>query len=52
MKYIVDIDGTICETQTYDPTGKTFPDYTDSSPIQDRIDRINALYDAGHEIHY
>ena len=52
MKYIVDIDGTICETDTYDPNSDQFPDYSDSSPIQDRINHINALYDDGHEIHY
>lgn len=52
MKYIVDIDGTICETATYDPNSDQFPDYSESSPIQDRIEQINALYDDGHEIHY
>lgn len=52
MKYIVDIDGTICETDTYDPNSDQFPDYSESSPIQDRIEQINALYDDGHEIHY
>jgi hypothetical protein len=44
MKYIVDIDNTICETQG--------GDYANSKPLLDRIAKINALYDSGHEIHY
>jgi hypothetical protein len=44
MKYIVDIDNTICETQG--------GDYTNSKPLLDRIAKINELYDSGHEIHY
>lgn len=44
MKYIIDIDQTICLT--------IGSDYTNSIPYQDRIDVINALYDAGHEINY
>jgi hypothetical protein len=39
-KYIVDIDGTICETVD--------GDYDNSRPLNDRIDKINALYDEGH----
>lgn len=44
MKYIVDIDGTIC-TNTY---GK----YDEAKPFYDRIEYFNRLYDEGHEIHY
>lgn len=44
MKYIVDIDGTICHSQG--------SDYTQSTPMPDRIAQINQLYDQGHEIHY
>lgn len=44
MKYTVDIDNTICETQGND--------YPNSKPLLDRIQKINTLYDAGHEIHY
>lgn len=44
MKYIVDIDGTILKTNG--------GDYENSKPIQDRIDKINLLYDIGHEVHY
>ena len=44
MKYMVDIDGTICTTEK--------KDYERSVPIQDRIDKLNRLYDEGHEIHY
>ena len=49
MKYIVDIDDTICVS----PVGKDGKrDYTQAVPLYDRIDKINALYDEGHEIHY
>jgi len=47
MKYVVDIDGTICDK----PTGIfADADYEDSQPIQERIDKINQLYDEGHTI--
>lgn len=45
MKYIVDIDGTICTTVSNG-------NYEDSTPIIDRIDKINKLYDEGHTIIY
>jgi hypothetical protein len=44
MKYIVDIDGTICHTVD--------GDYLNSTPYPERIDRINELYHAGHTITY
>lgn len=44
MKYMVDIDGTICTN--------TNGDYKSAQPLVDRIEKLNALYDAGHEIHY
>ena len=44
MKYIMDIDGTICTN--------TNGDYEKATPYLDRIDYINHLYDKGHEIHY
>lgn len=43
-KYIVDIDGTICETVD--------SNYNESRPLLDRISRINELYDEGHVIVY
>lgn len=49
MKYIVDIDGTIC---TVSLTDDGDVDYTKSSPMPDRIQKINELYDQGHEITY
>ncbi len=49
MKYIVDIDGTIC---TVSLTDDGDVDYTKSSPMMDRIKKINDLYDQGHEITY
>ena len=42
MRYVFDIDGTVC-TQT---TG----DYTLAKPISKRIEKINKLYDEGHTI--
>lgn len=44
LKYIVDIDGTIFTA--------TNGDYRKAKPIQDRIDKLNALFDEGHEIVY
>ena len=44
MKYVFDIDGTVC-TNT---GGKN--NYTDAEPYEDRIKEINKLYDEGHTI--
>ena len=44
MKYIVDIDGTICTV--------TNGDYLNAEPYLLRIQHFNMLYDAGNEIHY
>jgi histidinol phosphatase-like enzyme len=44
MKYVIDIDGTICTQKN--------SNYEMSSPIIDRIDKINKLYDEGHIIIY
>jgi hypothetical protein len=44
MKYMIDIDGTICTN--------TYGDYALAEPHVDRIARLNALFDEGHEIHY
>lgn len=44
MRYIVDIDKTICYTLN--------SDYPNSSPIRKHIEQINTLHDAGHEIIY
>lgn len=44
MIYIVDIDNTICNTNG--------SDYENSTPILDRINKINTLYDEGHTIIY
>lgn len=48
MKYVVDIDGTICDK----PTCRQDGDYDTSVPKEDRIAKINKLYDEGHEIIY
>lgn len=44
MKYVVDIDGTICSITD----GK----YDDAVPNEDRIAKINKLYDEGNQIIY
>lgn len=44
MKYIVDIDNTICVSKN--------SDYTLSEPMHDRIKIINQLYSQGHYIVY
>tara|TARA_R110002110_G_scaffold137526_2_gene322677 strand:+ start:863 stop:1183 length:321 start_codon:yes stop_codon:yes gene_type:complete len=42
MTYVFDIDNTICYT--------TDSNYENSMPRQDRIDKINELYDKNHTI--
>ena len=49
MKYVIDIDGTICN-EVLKPDGTK--DYALHEPMPDRIERVNALYDAGHTIKY
>lgn len=44
MKYMVDIDGTICITKD--------KDYKNAIPIVDRIKFFNDMLDKGHEVHY
>ena len=44
MHYLVDIDGTICNTEQ--------SNYFESRPIPDRIARINELFDDGNTITY
>ena len=45
MRYIVDIDGTICEHIDG-------PNFGSGEVYYDRIDMLNNLYDNGHEIIY
>lgn len=47
MQYVIDIDGTICENGDCSSCK-----YEGSSPLLDRIDKINKLYDDGHTIKY
>jgi|TARA_R110000744_G_scaffold99591_4_gene192124 histidinol phosphatase-like enzyme len=44
MRYIIDIDGTIC-TNTY---GK----YEEATPLPENIKKINCLYEDGYQIIY
>lgn len=48
MKYVIDIDGTICDK----PEDISDGDYETSIPKFDRIVKINKLYDEGHQIIY
>jgi len=48
MKYVIDIDGTICDK----PECREDADYDTSVPKKDRIEKINKLYDEGNEIIY
>ena len=43
MKYVIDIDGTICKEEG---------DVIGREPYKNRILQINKLYDEGHEITY
>lgn len=45
MRYVVDIDGTIC-------TNRYGNWYWLSQPYLDRIEHMNRLFDAGHEVIY
>lgn len=45
MKYIVDIDGTIC-------TQQKSGEYHKAKPYVDRINLLNKLFDDGHKIVY
>ncbi len=49
--YVVDLDDTLCKTEMgVGPDGKRGPQYFDSTPISDRINKINELHDEGHII--
>lgn len=43
MRYVFDLDGTIC---TQEKSGE----YHLAKPIKKMIDKVNALFDAGHDI--
>ena len=45
MTYVIDIDGTICSKVDNG-------DYSLSKPFNDRIEKINQLFDSGHTIIY
>jgi hydroxymethylpyrimidine pyrophosphatase-like HAD family hydrolase len=42
MVYVFDIDGTICINSN--------SEYEKSVPLQDRIDKINQIFDDGHTV--
>jgi hypothetical protein len=41
MRYLFDLDNTLCTHET---------DYNDAKPHKDRIEKVNKLYDDGHDI--
>ena len=45
MKYVIDIDGTICRKDDKS-------DYDKSYPLKERIKKINLLYESGNTIIY
>ena len=49
MKYVIDIDGTICN-EVFNADGSK--NYAIHEPMMDRIAKVNALYEAGHTIKY
>jgi hypothetical protein len=49
LKYVIDIDGTICN-EVFNADGSK--NYAIHEPMMDRIAKVNALYDAGHTIKY
>jgi len=49
VKYVIDIDGTICN-EVFNADGSK--NYAIHEPMMDRIAKVNALYDAGHTIKY
>ena len=51
MKYIIDIDGTICK-EVIIPNSGGKKDYANHIPYMDRIARVNRMYDEGHIIKY
>ena len=42
MRYVIDIDGTVCNN--------TYGDYESAKPYEDRIKKINKLFENGDEI--
>lgn len=51
MIYVFDLDETLCNTPWgRGPDGKKGPQYYESSPKKERIDKVNSLYDKGHTI--
>ena len=51
MKYIFDLDGTLCDTPWgVGPDGKEGPQYYEATPFLDRIEKVNQLYEEGHTI--
>ena len=52
MKIYVDIDDTICYYKPENDNSSNKKDYSLAIPYNDRIEKINKLYDEGHKIVY
>ena len=50
MRYFIDIDDTICRPDK--TANSTIEKYTNAVAIKERINKVNSLYDTGHEITY
>jgi len=50
MKYFIDIDDTICRPDK--TANSTMEKYEKALPILERIEKVNSLYELGHEITY
>ena len=49
--YVVDLDHTLCDTKRIvDESGKERWEYYESTPYQDRIEKINKLWEDGNTI--
>lgn len=47
MIYVFDLDHTLCDTKK---SKEGYWEYLNSTPYQDRIEKVNNLYDQGHTI--
>lgn len=47
MIYVFDLDHTLCDTEK---NKEGYWEYLNSTPYQDRIEKVNNLYDQGHTI--
>jgi hypothetical protein len=49
MKYVIDLDHTLCDTKRH-VDDKVRWEYYEATPFYDRIERVNTLWEDGHTI--